>query len=167
MDSILQRSNYYKQRWRRIRLVTRAKKPPAKVFDPPLEKYIGHSSKKLGPSLKTLLPPWCPKLVTGQRSILDNNVWNAYFATVGGMRNEIFCSRCLPSMQSLLQGKGDKLPDSKSPLKTKLYTKYPALIWTSTLPGKHQSMAAQTRKWSCSDTSPGARLLHDAAASPF
>jgi len=28
-------------------------------------KTIGHSSKNLGPSQKTLRPSWCPKLVTG------------------------------------------------------------------------------------------------------
>jgi len=32
---------------------------------PALEKCVGHSSKSLGPSQKTLRPTWCPKLVTG------------------------------------------------------------------------------------------------------
>jgi len=31
----------------------------------PLEKYIGHSLKNVGPSQKTLRPTLCPKLVTG------------------------------------------------------------------------------------------------------
>jgi len=31
-------------------------------------KTIGHSSKNLGPSQKTLRPSWCPKLVTGLRT---------------------------------------------------------------------------------------------------
>jgi len=45
---------------------------PRKIFAPPPGKMcwtsiktIGHSSKKLGPSQKTLRPSWCPKLVTG------------------------------------------------------------------------------------------------------
>ena len=46
-------------------------KPPRKFFSSPGKicwtsfKTIGHSSKKLGPSQKTLRPSWCPKLVTG------------------------------------------------------------------------------------------------------
>jgi len=44
-----------------------------KHFSPPLEKCvghtvvktIGHSLKNLGPSQKTLLPIWCPKLFAG------------------------------------------------------------------------------------------------------
>jgi len=37
-----------------------------KIFvPPPLEKCVGHSLKNLGPSLKTLRPSWCLKLVTG------------------------------------------------------------------------------------------------------
>jgi len=35
---------------------------------PPIEKNIGHSSKNLGLSRKTLRPYWCPKLVTGLSS---------------------------------------------------------------------------------------------------
>jgi len=44
--------------------------PPTKFFDPPGKtcwtqfEDIGHSSKILGPSRKTLRPSWCPKLVT-------------------------------------------------------------------------------------------------------
>jgi len=37
---------------------------PRKFFAP-LEKCVGHCSKNLGPSQKTLRPSWCPKLVTG------------------------------------------------------------------------------------------------------
>jgi len=39
-------------------------RPPCKNFRP-LEKCFGHSVKYLGPSQKTLRPPWCPKLVMG------------------------------------------------------------------------------------------------------
>jgi len=35
---------------------------PLKFFSPPLEKCVGHSLKKMGPSQKTLRPTWCPKL---------------------------------------------------------------------------------------------------------
>jgi len=45
--------------------------PHRKFFNPPGKmhwtsiKIIGHSSKNLGPSQKTLCPSWWPKLVTG------------------------------------------------------------------------------------------------------
>ena len=46
----------------------------ARKFSPPPGKMcwtqfenIGHSSKNLGPSRKSLRPSWCPKLVTGLR----------------------------------------------------------------------------------------------------
>jgi len=38
---------------------------PLKLFSPPLEKFVGHSLKNLGPSQKTLRHIWCPKLVPG------------------------------------------------------------------------------------------------------
>jgi len=37
-------------------------------------KSIGHSSKNLGPSQKTLCHPWCPKLVTGLNGH-SLNIW--------------------------------------------------------------------------------------------
>ena len=46
-------------------------KAPLEKFSPPWKNVldivltIGHSSKNLGPSEKTLRPSWCPKLVTG------------------------------------------------------------------------------------------------------
>ena len=40
-------------------------RPVTRGISPTLEKCIGHSSKNLGPSQKTLRPSWCPKLVTG------------------------------------------------------------------------------------------------------
>jgi len=49
----------------------RGKALPRKFFAPPGKmcwiyfEIIGHSSKNLGPSPKTLRPSWCPKLVTG------------------------------------------------------------------------------------------------------
>jgi len=51
--------------------------PPRKNFALPEKKCwtwfksIGHSSKNLGPSQKTLRPSWCPKLVTSL--IFPNN----------------------------------------------------------------------------------------------
>jgi len=48
-----------------------AEAPPRKIFAPPRRmccarfKNIGHSSKNLDPSRKTLRPSWCPKVVTG------------------------------------------------------------------------------------------------------
>ena len=44
---------------------------PPKNISPHLEKCLGHSFKILGPSQKTLRPPWCPKLVTGLIFIQD------------------------------------------------------------------------------------------------
>jgi len=38
---------------------------PVEKFLPNLEKCVGHSSKNLGPSRKTLRPSWCSKLVAG------------------------------------------------------------------------------------------------------
>ena len=39
---------------------------PLEIFSPPLEKCVGHSSKNLGPSQKTLRLSSCPKLLTDQ-----------------------------------------------------------------------------------------------------
>ena len=47
------------------------KPSPRKIFAPTGKlcwacfETIGHNLKNLGPSQKTLRPPWCPKLVTG------------------------------------------------------------------------------------------------------
>jgi len=43
----------------------RGAKPTLENVSLPLEKCVGHSSKNLGTSRKTLRPSWCPKLVTG------------------------------------------------------------------------------------------------------
>jgi len=46
-------------------------KPPLEKFSPPQKECVGRILKlldivkKMSPSQKALLPPWCPKLVTG------------------------------------------------------------------------------------------------------
>ena len=62
-------------------------------------KTIGHSSKKLAPSQKTLCPCWCPKLVTGlfiheSRNVTNSKlVWAVVFTARFAKRNRKTVSR--------------------------------------------------------------------------
>ena len=64
--------------------------PPGKMCWTSL-KTIGHSSKNLDPSQKTLRPSWCPKLVTGLPSMLIQSIVSVRVAKSLEIFSRTFC----------------------------------------------------------------------------
>jgi len=83
-----------------------ARNPPRKCFAPPGEmfwtsfKTIGHSSKILGPSQKSLRPSCCPKLVTGLR-LLDAQQWLQRLTFDGNCVKQFYSVQPLPSSTTI------------------------------------------------------------------